>query len=191
MRLREALALLLLSLALGISSWLLLRQKPDQTPQFVGPPRSDYQLHDFNLQSFDEQGRLAFRLEGPRLSHDEQRKSYDVDAPEFLFYTSSGGAWKANARRAAIDIKTRKVAMREQVHCTPVAGADGLPWVLTTEALDADPNHKTLSSELPVTLARPGSILHGTGLSVQLDSKRFDLAAAVRGTFNLETPVDR
>ncbi len=183
MRLRDASVLFLLSLALGLSSWLLLKQKPDDTPQFVGPPRSDYQLQNFSLQSFDEHGKLAFQLEGPRLIHDDQRRSYNVDRPEFLFYTGSGGAWKASSRRAEIDIKTRKVAMREQVHCTPVAGADSLPWVLTTEALDADPDRKTLSSELAVTLARPGSILHGIGLTAQLDSKQFDLAAAVRGTF--------
>lgn len=183
MRLRDALVLLLLSLALGLSSWLLLKQKPDDSPQFVGPPRSDYQLQNFSLHSFDENGKLAFRLEGPRLIHDDQRRSYDVDLPEFLFYTSSGDAWKAISRKAAIDIKTRRVAMRDQVHCAPLAGAGSLPWVLTTEALDADPDRKTLSSERPVTLARPGSILHGIGLTARLDSKQFDLAAAVRGTF--------
>ena len=184
MRLRDTLVLLSLSLALAWTSWLLVRQKPEAEPQFVGPPRSDYQLQNFSLRTFDEQGELAFHLEGPRLIHDGQRRSYEVDQPDFLFYTSGGEAWQAQSKRATIDIGTRRVALREQVRCQPEAsGSDRSTWVLHTEALDADPDRKTLSSNLPVTLDRPGSILRGIGLTAQLDSKQFELAATVRGVF--------
>ncbi|PIV35510.1 MAG: LPS export ABC transporter periplasmic protein LptC [Lysobacterales bacterium CG02_land_8_20_14_3_00_62_12] len=189
MNLRQFLFLLVLSLAVGYTGWLLYASRePEPLPQFVGPPRADYALADFELNSFDALGKLGFRLKAPRLIHDDQRQSYDVDQPTFRFYDSKAGSWRADSDRAVVDIPTRRVALRGGVEVTPEAGADADPWILTTEALDADPATKIVTSALAVTLSRPGSILKGIGLHANLDLNQFALAAQVRGNF--EGPHD-
>lgn len=189
MNLRQFLLLLVLSLAVGGTAWMLFASRePESLPQFVGPPRSDYALADFELNSFDPLGKLGFRLKAPRLIHDDLRQSYDVEQPAFRFYDSKAGSWRANSQRALVDIRTRRVAMRGAVQVNPELGPDADPWLLTTEALDADPATKIITSAVAVTLSRPGSILKGIGLHANLDLRQFALAAQVRGNF--EGPHD-
>jgi lipopolysaccharide export system protein LptC len=180
-----AVALLLVVAVLG-TGWMLLRERERNAPaQFTGPPRSDYQLHDFELASYDDQGRLAFRLDSPRLTHDDARSAFHVDAPEFRFFNDDGNAWDATARTARIDTRSKRVAMRDQVRLTQTSGAPGERLVVTSQALDADTNARRLTSDTTVTVQRPGSILRGIGLDADLDTRHFELASAVRGRFEV------
>jgi len=179
----------LLAVAVLVSGWMLLREHERRAPaRFTGPPRSDYQLHEFELASYDETGKLSFRLQSPRLTHDDARSAFHVDAPKFQFFNHDGKAWNATGKRALVDTRSKQVALREDVRVSQVStGAQGR-FVLTTQALDADTVNKRLTSDTTVTVQRPGSILRGIGLTANLDTKQFDLAAAVRGRLEVRKP---
>jgi lipopolysaccharide export system protein LptC len=175
-----------LALAVLATAWMLLRNRElNAPPQFTGPPRSDYQLHTFELASYDKTGILSFRLESPRLTHDDARSAFHVDKPKFQFFNSDGKAWNAIGERAQIDTRSKQVALRDNVRLSQAqVGADD-KFVLITQALDADTVNKKLRSDVTVTVQRPGSILRGVGMTADLDTKQFDLAAAVRGRFEV------
>lgn len=175
----------MLALAVLITGWMLLRERErNAPPEFNGPPRSEYQLHDFDLTSYDKTGRLSFRLQSPRLTHDDARSAFHVDLPKFQFFNSEGAAWNATAQRAQINTNSKQVDLRDDVRLTQAGGAQG-KFVLTTQALDADTVNKKLRSDVTVTVQRPGSILRGIGMTADIDTKQFDLAAAVRGRFEV------
>jgi lipopolysaccharide export system protein LptC len=175
-----------LALAVLVTAWMLLRDRErNAPPQFTGPPRSDYQLQQFELASYDKAGTLSFRLASPRLTHDDARSAFHVDKPKFQFFNSDGKAWNATGERAQIDTRSKKVELRDNVHLTQALDGTKGNFVLTTQALDADTVNKKLHSDVTVTVQRPGSILRGVGMTADLDTKRFDLAAAVRGRFEV------
>lgn len=177
---------IVLVLGVMLSSWLLLRDRArNAPPRFNGPPRSDYQLHDFELASYDDSGRLSFQLNSPRLTHDDARSAFHIDDPKFRFFNREGNAWNAASKYALINTQTKMVAMRDNVRVTQASSESKGEFVLTTQALDADTNNKLLSSETTVTVQRPGSILRGIGMKADLDTKSFELAAAVRGRFEV------
>lgn len=183
---RQMLMALLLAAAVVVSGWMLLREQARNAgPRFTGPPRSDYQLQDFELASYGDTGKLAFRLRAPRLSHDDARTAFHVEKPVFQFFNTDGNAWDAQSLRAQIDTRSKQVAMRDSVVVTQkLQDSDG-EFRLETEALDADTNARIITSDQAVTLRRPGSILSGIGLTADLDTKQFQLAAAVRGRFEV------
>lgn len=186
MNTRQFTMALLLAIAVLSTAWMLLRERERNTPiRFTGPPRSDYQLQDFELASYDDTGKLSFKLESPRLTHDDARSAFHVDAPEFKFFNSDGNAWDATAKHAQIDTRSKQVAMREDVRVIQAGGGPKGKFVLTSQALDADTNNKLLTSQVTVTVQRPGSILRGIGLTANLNTKQFELAAAVRGRFEV------
>lgn len=185
---RQILLAMLLAIAAVISGWVLLREQARHTgPRFIGPPRSDYQLQDFELASYNEEGRLAFRLRAPQLSHDDARDAFHVQAPVFQFFNNTGKAWDAISKRALINTRTKRVSMRDNVRVTqsPQAGNAG-QFTLDTQALEADTDARRITSNVAVTLRRPGSILQGVGLTAELDTKQFALAATVRGRFEVK-----
>jgi lipopolysaccharide export system protein LptC len=183
---RQILLALALAVAAILSGWLLLReQERNAAPRFTGPPRSDYQLQDFELASYAESGKLAFRLRAPRLSHDDAREAFHVELPVFQFFNSEGSAWNATSRRALISTRSKTVAMRERVRVTQAAQDSGGEFKLETEALDADTSAKKITTNSAVTMRRPGSILQGIGLMADLDTRQFELTSAVRGRFEV------
>lgn len=186
MNTRQIMLALLLALAVISSGWMLLRERERTAPpRFTGPPRSDYQLHDFDLASYDETGQLSFRLESPRLTHDDARSAFHVDQPKFQFFNRDGNAWNATGKRAQIDTRSKQVAMRDEVRVIQASGGPQGKFVLTTQSLDADTVNKRLNSTVTVTIQRPGSILRGIGFNADLNTKRFELASALRGRFEV------
>jgi lipopolysaccharide export system protein LptC len=184
---RQMLLAVMLAIAVLTTGWMLLRERErNAPPNFSGPPRSDYQLENFQLASYDESGQLSFQLESPRLTHDDARSAFHVDAPVFKFYNRDGKAWNATSKRAQIGTRDKKVEMRDDVRVTQANGGAQGKFVLTTQALDADTIIKRLTSDVTVTVQRPGSILRGVGMVANLDTRRFDLAAAVRGRFEVQ-----
>jgi lipopolysaccharide export system protein LptC len=183
---RQVALAIALALAVLATAWMLLRESArNAPPQFSGPPRSDYQLHEFELASYDDTGKLSFKLESPRLTHDDARSAFHVDQPRFQFFNRDGKAWNASSQRAQIDTRSKQVELRDNVRLLQAGvGAQG-KFVLTTQALDADTVQKKLRSDVTVTVQRPGSILRGIGMTADLDTKKFDLAAAVRGRFEV------
>lgn len=183
---RQVVLTFALAFAVLITTWILLRdQERNAPPLFTGPPRSDYQLHAFDLASYDKDGTLSFRLASPRLTHDDARSAFHVDKPKFQFFNSDGKAWNAASERAQIDTRSKQVALRENVRLSQVADGADDKFVLLTQELDADTVNKKLRSDVTVTVQRPGSILRGVGMTADLDTKQFDLAASVRGRFEV------
>lgn len=189
MNIRQALIALVLMLVAGFSGWLLFRDhSKDLASNFIGPPRADYILQNFELSSFNAKGKLSFSLHAPRLTHDDTRNIFDIDDPAFYFFDNEGKAWHANSGRARIHIENKTVAMRDQVMISNQTGDDAAFMHLSTEELDADTEAKILWSNVAVTLQKPGASLQSTGLEVDLNTKQFSLAANVRGRF--EVPHD-
>lgn len=186
MNLQQTLVALVLILVTGFSGWLLFRDRiKDKEPNFIGPPRSNYILQDFELSSFDAEGKLSFSLRAPRLTHDDTRHIFDIDEPAFYFFDDQGKAWSANSGRARVYIENKAIAMREHVLVSTIDGVDEAFMRLTTEELDADTKAKILRSDVAVTLQKPGASLQSTGFKVDLNTKQFSLAANVRGHFEV------
>ena len=69
----------LLPIALATGWWAWQLQEKEAPPPFVGPPRSDYAVDQFELIAFDDAGAESFSLRGPRLARHPELGSFDVE----------------------------------------------------------------------------------------------------------------
>jgi lipopolysaccharide export system protein LptC len=156
---------LVLALIAAATGWMLFRDFKQARPdRFSGPSRPSYELIDFELNAFDEQGRIAFRAKAPRLLHDERVKGMAVTTPVFHLFGDNGQRWIAQSATAWIEV-----------------AADA--WSLTTERLVAHTGTRLIETDRDVEVLQPGSILRGRGLSADLNAKTFELKADVHGQF--------
>ena len=73
-------AMAALALLTQIAVWIYVGR--DQTQDFVGPPRSDYTLTNFTVDSLDEYGQHSFTIVAPWMVRKEEDGSMYVTTPE-------------------------------------------------------------------------------------------------------------
>jgi lipopolysaccharide export system protein LptC len=182
-RLQLLVALVLAAIA-AATGWMLLRDfnqtKPDR---FAGPSRPSYELIDFELNAFDEQGKIAFRAQAPRLLHDERVKGMAVTTPVFHLFGDNGQRWRAESATAWIDTVAKRIDLDTDVAIRRETEAAADAWSLTTDRLVAHTETRVIETDRDVEVQQPGSILRGRGLSADLNAKTFELKADVHGQF--------
>ena len=181
----QILVAILLAIFAAISGWMVyLRVEPARPDRFTGPSRPDYELIDFELDAFDEQGKIAFRAKSPRLSHDDRREALAVTTPEFILYGKTGQEWHATSATAWIDTTSKRIDLEtDVVVARRDAAASASAFSLSTEKLVAHTESRLIESDRVVEVTRPGSILHGRGLTADLTTQSFELKADVDATF--------
>ena len=180
----QVLVSVLLALFAAITGWMVyLRVEPPRPDRFTGPSRPDYELIDFELDAFDDTGKIAFRAKSPRLSHDDRRKAWAVTAPEFVLYGKNGQQWHATSLTAWIDTVAKRIDLERDVHVERRNAEAAASFLLTTESLVAFTETRRIDSDRDVEVTRPGSILRGRGLTADLTTQSFELKADVDATF--------
>ncbi|MCB1554871.1 MAG: LPS export ABC transporter periplasmic protein LptC [Xanthomonadales bacterium] len=178
----------LLPIALATGWWAWQLQEKEAPPPFVGPPRSDYAVDQFELIAFDDAGAESFSLRGPRLARHPELGSFDVEAPRIRVPDTDGKAWDGRADRAWISRDGELVKLRSRVDFRGPATAGFEPLRLRGDELDLMPKVRTATSEVAVTLTGPGSILRGRGLRADLNARRMELLNEVRGRYEVAAP---
>ncbi|MBD8527169.1 LPS export ABC transporter periplasmic protein LptC [Pseudomarimonas arenosa] len=173
-----------LSLAVIITGWwawsLHQRELP---PPLVGPPRSDYQIEQFELLVFDEQGKESFSMRGPRLARHPSLGTLDIEDPRMRAPDGEGKVWTGRAERAWVSRDGDRLRLLEKVELRGPTTAERVPIRLRSEQLDFLPKADQIESDDWVTITAPGSILRGKGLKAELASRRIELLSEVTARY--------
>lgn len=175
---------LILAAIVWLTSWVLLRDlEPSAPDRFLGPSRPDYELANFELSAFDEQGNISFRASAPRLLHDDRVEGMAVTEPQFLLYGKNGRRWRAEGKTAWIDTRNKRIDLETEVAIRSDTEEASETWSLTTDRLVAHTDTRRVETDSAVEVRQPGSLLRGRGLSANLNDKSFELKADVHGQF--------
>lgn len=183
---RVLVSLGLLAIA-AISGWSLWskRNAPNDTVA-AADGRPDYVLHDFTLVALDAQGRETFTLRAPKLARDPGTETMEIVTPLFLIPpregSSNGDAWQVRADTGWVSAEGDELRLRGAVKAESDGSTD-MPVTITTEQLSVFPEADRVTSPVAVTINRPGSILRGNGLEVNLARKQYTLQSEVRSRY--------
>ena len=158
-----------------------LRSKPQIKSE--GPIRSDYVLHNFEMTTLDQKGGEAFTLKSPYLERDPNGKTLSILTPKFSFPDNNGGMWHANSGNAWVGPKAEEVRLQDKVEMIGPKTANGQQTRFNAPQLTIYPKKNIAQSKDVVTITRADSILQGRGLQVDMQAKRFQLLADVKGRY--------
>ena len=183
---RTAVTLVLVAIA-AVSGWSLWSNRGALPEQLEAPGgRADYVLNDFELVALGADGRESFTLRAPRLERDPGTRAMDIATPLFLIppggESGEGDAWEVRANTGWISAGGDELRLRGAVEATSDGNA-GPPVEIATEALNVFPETDRVTSAERVTINRPGSILRGDGLEVNLASKQYTLQSEVHSRY--------
>ncbi|MEO7916309.1 MAG: LPS export ABC transporter periplasmic protein LptC [Dokdonella sp.] len=176
---------LLVLLAAGSQLLLWLVREPAKV-DFVGPPRSDYTLSNFNLTALGDDGKLSFRMTGPLLTRSDRDRSIYATTPAYVMVDGSGRPWQGKSDAAWIDKAGTIMQLRGDVLMR--SETDGKPTsTITSSDVTIWPKTNKLSTDAKATIEQPGSIVRGTGLRADLTTHTMELLADVHSTFEPKT----
>ncbi len=174
----------MLALVALFLQWLLwLRDAGGGVDEFVGPPRSDYELRDFTLTTLDAKGEFSFAVKSPRLARHPFLGTLTIDAPQFVIRDGNGTDWDATSRQAWVRKDARELRLIDDVKVDRRVTAKTTPLSLRSATLSGLLDENRLFTDDAVTITQPGSILNGTGLEADLKNNRFILKNQVRGRY--------
>lgn len=185
---RQPLWIALLLVAVTLTGWWVwsLREREQPAP-LTGPPRSDYQVEEFELIAFDEAGAESFSLRGPRLARHPYLGSIEIEQPRLRMPTADGSRWQGRSDRAWINKEGDRVRMLGRVDLRGPRPNGQPPMRLRSEQIELLPKQNQASSEVAVTVTGPGSILRGLGLRADLDARRVELLSEVTARYEAKT----
>jgi len=181
---------LLAALALITQVLVWVYATRNAAPAFVGPPRSDYTLTNFNVDALDVDGQHAFSISGPRLTRRDADGSIFVATPKYEIIDNSRNLWKGDADSAWVnkDGSIMKFEGRVQMRRQPTATVTPVELktsdLTVTSEKNASPPKKTLETAELATITDPGHVVHGVGLKADMGMKVVELLSDVHWTAN-------
>lgn len=177
------LVILLALLAGGSQILVFLTRPPPLEPSFSGPPRSSYTLDGFSLNALDSQGHLSFTISGPRLTRRSEDGSIFVSTPDYVMVDKDGNPWVGKSDAAWVNQDGSLMKLEGHVEMQRVTSETVETALLTTSDLTTMPKAKKLETAAAAQISQPGSILRGTGLRGDLNTKVLELLSDVHNTF--------
>ena len=182
---RPALLVALLALAAIATQALvwLIRPVPE-APPFVGPPRSNYTLDTFTLNSLDDAGRLSFTVVAPALARRNDDGSLWIETPDFTITSNDGSEnWKGKSESAWVTKDGTRMLLAGTVKMHRDTDDPKRQAQVDTRDVTAWPKQNKLETQAPATITQPGSILRGTGMKADLNTHQLELLSDVHATF--------
>ncbi|HMM67188.1 MAG TPA: LPS export ABC transporter periplasmic protein LptC [Dokdonella sp.] len=170
-------------LAAGSQVLLWLTRPPTLEPTFSGPPRSGYTLDNFSLNALDAKGKLSFTVSGPRLTRRSEDGSIFVTTPDYVMVDKDGNPWIGKSDAAWVNKDGSLMRLEGDVQMRRTPSESVTPATLFTSDLTAMPKDKKFETAAPAQIVQPGSILRGTGLRGDLNTKVMELLSDVNNTF--------
>ena len=168
--------------ALGTELLLWInRERPDEQT-FAGPPRSDYTLTDFTMDALNTAGKRTFQVSGPHLARRGDDGSIFVTTPDYVLVDGNDHPWQGKSDAAWVNKDGTVLKLQGQVEMHRKETADAKPVDVETRDLTTWPKTKKMETAAPATITQPGSILRGTGMRGDLNSKVLELLADVHAT---------
>lgn len=184
--------LLLASLA-ALTFWLDAQiQPPDDAKKGDQRHDPDVFMTNFKAMSFDDGGQVRQALTARRAQHHPDDDTVDFTSPSLVVtdkerpkLTISSDAGTLSGDRQTVLFRGNVEAIRE----VRTGASDRLGTVkLTTDFLRVIPDKGIADTDRPVTIEDPHGIIHGTGVTLDNQSRTMKIKSDVRGTFQPNPP---
>ena len=146
----------------------------------------DYYMTGVDSTSFSLDGNRRFRLQAERATHFPDPEYTLVDRPNLVVYREQGNPWHITAQHGRITPERgaggERVELSEDVVITH-EDEEGRELNVYTEFLTLYPERKLASTNLEVRFVMDGGELTGTGMVADLNARRVELLANVRGRY--------
>lgn len=175
-------SLTLLALMAALTFWLkssLTTDQPDATrPENSGP---DAIVENFEIRRLDDQGKLKYRLHGPKLSHYPHNDSTEIDTPHLNSYRQDGTIVNVRANKATVTQQGEVIHLTGDVELLRLATPRNPELKARTSSMIIEPEAGLARTNSAIRITQGASWVTGTGARIDHNKMTFELLSQVRG----------
>jgi lipopolysaccharide export system protein LptC len=170
---------LILLVAALVSGWSAWKQRDVAEPEAVTSDRPDYLMRDFEMISLDDEGKESITLRAPEMQRNPKDQTFTIATPLFLLPDDKGQHWEMRSKTAWVSAKGDELRLSGDVKGTSPKET-AVPTTFDTQRLNVFPRKDLASTDAPVTITRPGSILSGVGFETNTKTKQYTFKSQVK-----------
>ncbi|MBA2711343.1 MAG: LPS export ABC transporter periplasmic protein LptC [Tatlockia sp.] len=144
---------------------------------------ADIVVSNLNIRRFDLAGNLINYIETPMMQHIPENNIHLLTSPKLTLAEADKPSWQISAKMAKGINNGERITFIQDVIVHQGKGKKVEESTIKTEVLDYFTKSKIASTEAPVSIEQPGSIVHSKGMKAYLDEKRVFLSKA-QATFD-------
>lgn len=175
---------ILLLFALALSIWLMQQSSLglDNTNanQLTTP---DAFMTEANYTGFDVLGQWNSRIHATVITHYPDQDTTRLETPQMTSRSASPLTWIITADHGTSRHGLKTIYLSNNVVVDRVHVVNGKTLTFTTSALTAYPEQKFAKTDQPVTIVQPGSTVHATGLTANMNTGDIHLLSSVQGIY--------
>jgi len=167
----------------AVSFWFS-RSQDDVVPAPVAglDPKLDYVLRNFEVQSYDENGRPSINMQAPVLRNNPEQQIGTIEKPVIRFYQADA-VWSLTSDTATITADKEHVRLSGQVHLQKNELITR-NWVeLNTQEVQIEVSPRTAKTDLPVSIFDGLNRLTAVGMELDMTNSRFKLKQQVKASY--------
>jgi LPS export ABC transporter protein LptC len=167
------------SAAAAASLWLHLHTREQGKPSNPASPQAELYIKQPRWTVFDQEGHLSRQLQARGLEQWADEEAARLLEPQLYFRDRQQRQWRVQARTGRAYPDNRPLLMQEGVVMRQEPENSGL--VLKTAYLRIHPRGEAVETEAAVVLRSGNWHFTAEGLRANLDQRRLELLAQVRG----------
>ncbi len=127
------------------------------------------------LTEYDEQGDIKTVLTAESATHLEPSGTTHFTKPFIITYTKDRTPWHIRADTGTSDKNGHQIIFQHHILIHALPTARHPETRITTEELTIVPKESRAFTDQPVTLSRPGIVIHGVGLTANFKTGEYQL----------------
>jgi LPS export ABC transporter protein LptC len=167
----------------AISFWFS-RSQDDEVPAPVAglDPKLDYVLREFEIQSFDENGKPSINIRAPVFRNNPELQLGTIESP-VIKLNQPDATWSLTSDLATVTADKEHVRLSGRVHVQKNEITTG-NWVeLKTEEVQIEVTPQTASTDLPVSVFDGLNRLTAVGMELDMKSSTYKLKQQVKASY--------
>ena len=165
-----------------MASALILHHNKNQKTQNTKNIIDGFASHA-TLTEYDEQGDIKTVLSAESATHLEPDGTTHFKKPFIITYTKDRTPWHIHADIGVSDKNGHQIIFQHHILIRELPTARHPETRITTDALTIVPKESRAFTDQPVTLSRPGIIIHGVGLTANFKTGEYQLRSQSKAVY--------
>ncbi len=142
----------------------------------------NYQAVNLNSKLYDKEGKLSHQVAADKMEHYETLGFAVFENPVYTLYLDNGQPWQVTASEGTL-YSTNRIQLEKNVKIVNLESQEYVRQI-TTEYIEIDLQHKTLSSDQKVTISGLNYDVTSIGMFGDLTTQQYELREHVQTQFN-------
>lgn len=180
---KNTLAGSVLIIVIMLAAWTTLSYHPKNNLSNTASDSPDSYMESFTATFMDRQGKIALKIEAPKMVHFAGNDKSELTNPQLTLYRKSTQPWYIASKYAKSTNGLSHIDFWDDVTIHHAADLSSPATLIKTPKLTVHPNDQTAETSELITLIQPNIIVKAIGMMANMETGNIKLLSQAQGEY--------